>query len=108
MIVKRLLVVVTIGFLVASNALDAGAQAKDPFRPPPEAGPGGGAPDPDAPAGIPEPSVEASPGDGLARTGQDIALLLSLGVVLLLFGAALRATAAALDGTFRRLGRVRA
>ena len=68
----------------------AGAQGKDPVRPPGGGADPGRVADP-GPRGRDDlPAAPRTPEDGLARTGQDVAMQLSLGIGLAAIGAALR------------------
>ena len=103
---RRAILLLLVFGLAGSFAGAAQAQGKDPFRPPPAGGSAGGeAPDlgvsPGVPSGIPR-----QPGDGLARTGQDVDSLVGLGIVFVLLGSALRLTArsAGLSGRGGRTG----
>jgi hypothetical protein len=87
--------------LVLGAHLPVAAQGKDPFRPPPGAGaPAAPAPAPGS-AVDPNPADPVAPGDGLARTGQDVAAALGLGMLLLAVGVALRLTERAMSPAVR-------
>jgi len=91
---RRLLVIVSVGWLALVVVPAALAQAKDPFQPVPAVpGSGGGVPVPQAP-------VPAAPGGGpvagpIAHTGTDVELQMIAAALLLIFGVAIRLGAAA-------------
>jgi hypothetical protein len=91
-----LLVLVTTG--AVSSAI---AQPKDPFRPPgTSAGDGSGLPGGERPSGV-APPAEPAPGDGLARTGQDVGSPFAVGSALIAFGLALHLIATVRRGVGR-------
>ena len=77
--------VIASAVLASSSAY---AQARDPFRPPPGAG---GSTFDGAPSGGPAPAqpLPAEPSGGLARTGQDVAMLFAFGLAVLTIGVSL-------------------
>lgn len=77
--------------LVTTGAVSgASAQPKDPFRPPETStGDGSGLPAGERPPAV-APPAEPAPGDGLARTGQDVGSPFAVGSALIAFGLALR------------------
>lgn len=83
-----LVILVALG---SALAMEARAQGKDPFLPPPGAGPDvSGDSDQGEPPAAVDPDEPTAPGDGLARTGQDVAMQLALGLVLFALGCAFR------------------
>lgn len=100
-------VVIAIGSLAVTPAL---AQGKDPFLPPnsgPAPAPGSGGAGAPGSGAFEPPPVSQEPGNGLARTGQDVGGQFGIAVALVSLGGGLRLAARVTSSSGPRMGRVR-